>query len=223
MKNNRRFLAISLVVVSFLLSGCGTPLYELTADEEALIVKYAAHFVAKHNVYQKDGISIEVAEDESSKEETQEPEDTQKPSQGETDKSLTVAQGANLPKGISLKYDGCYVADHIKEGAAYSEEAGEGYTFYIMKFQMKNTTEEAIQIDNFDADIVFKLTSGSLVVKSKSHPFLSTELTSYMGTLDAGEQTEVILVFKVKKADAEKISSPSLEIVDGDTTKPIKF
>lgn len=225
MKKHRRFLAMGLVIISLLLSGCGTSLYELTADEEALIVKYAAHFVAKHNIYQKDGISVEVAEDESEENDTQNPDDTQEPSQGEVDKRPSVAEAMNLPKGISLVYEESYIADHIKEGAAYSEEAGVGFTFYVLKFKMKNNTENAIEVDNFSKDIVFKLTSGSIVAKSKEFevPILSTELSSYIGTVEAGESVDVILLFKVKEADAEKISEPTIEMLDGTTTKPVKL
>ena len=174
MKINRRFLALGLVAISLLLSGCGTSLYELTADEEALIIKYAAHYIAKHNIYQKDGLSVEVAEDEVENiepEDPNNPDDPQNPG-GTEDKTPTVAQAMKLPKGITLTYDGSYVTDHVKENAAYSEEAGVGFEFYVMKFKMANTTKEDITIDNFSKDIVFKLTSGSVVIKCSLVIFL---------------------------------------------------
>ena len=223
MKKNKRFLAMGLVAISLLLSGCGTPLYELTADEEALIIKYAAHFIAKHNIYQKDGISVEVAEDETQEDTTQTPENPDDPVQGEVDKTPTVAEAMNLPAGITLTYTGNDVADHIKVGSAYSEEAGVGFTFYMLKFQMKNTTDKAIKVDNYGKDIVFKLTSDSVVIKSKSYPLLSNELSSYIGTVEPGDSVDVVLLFKVKTADADKISSPTLELIEKDSTKPIKL
>lgn len=226
MKINRRFLALGLVAVSLLLSGCGTTLYELTADEESLIIKYAAHYIAKHNVYQKDGLSIEVAEDEIENVEPENPdnpEDPSNPSGGQEDKRPTVGQAMNLPKGITLTYDGSYVADHVKENAAYSEEAGVGFEFYVLKFKMENTTKEDITIDNFSKDIVFKLTSGSVVIKSKAYPILSNELSSYVGTVKAGETVDVILMFKVKTEDAGKISDVVLEIYEGKTTIAVKL
>ena len=223
MKKHRRFLAMGLVCVSLLLSGCGTSLYELTADEEALIVKYAAHFVAKHNIYQKDGISIEVAEDETEIDDSQTPGDTEDPNQGEVNKDPSVGEAMDLPKGISLVYKESYIADHIKQGNAYSEEAGVGFTFYVLKFTMKNNTEEEITIDNYSKNIVFKLTSGSIVAKSKACPLLLSELSAYAGKLKAGESMDVVLLFKVKEADASKISDPVIELVEGKTTKPVKL
>ena len=226
MKRYRRFLSIGLVAAILLLTGCGNSLYELTAAEEALIVKYAAHFVAKHNIYQKDGISVEVAEEESEESEeteTQEPDDTQEPGPADEIETLSIAEAMNLPTGIALAYKESFIADHIKEGTAYSEEAGVGFAFYVLKFQMKNDTGNAIKIDNFSKDIVFQLTSGSIVTKSKGYPFLSSELSAYVGTVEAGATVDVILLFKVKEADAEKITNPTLELVDKETTKPVKL
>ena len=46
MKKQKRYLFIGVAVASLLLSGCGTQLYELTKEEEDLIVHSAAYFVA---------------------------------------------------------------------------------------------------------------------------------------------------------------------------------
>ena len=220
MKKHRRFLAMGLVCISLLLSGCGTSLYELTADEEALIVKYAAHFVAKHNIYQKDGISIEVAEDETEIDDSQTPGDTENPGPGEVDKDPSIGEALNLPKGISLVHQESYVANNITI-PGYSVGTEKGFTFYILKFQMKNDTDAAIDVDIFSKNVSFKLTSGKTVLTSKNDPIVS--LTSYVGSVKAGESVEVYLLFKVKEADASKISEPIIELVEGKTTKPVKL
>ena len=220
MKKHRRFLAMGLVCISLLLSGCGTSLYELTADEEALIIKYAAHFIAKHNIYQKDGISIEVAEDETEIDDSQTPGDTEEPNQGEVNKDPSIGEALNLPKGISLVHQESYVANNITI-PGYSVGTEEGFTFYILKFQMKNDTDATIDVDIFSKNVSFKLTSGKTVLTSKNDPIVS--LTSYVGSVKAGESVEVYLLFKVKEADASKISEPIIELVEGKTTKPVKL
>ena len=220
MKKHRRFLAMGLVCISLLLSGCGTSLYELTADEEALIIKYAAHFIAKHNIYQKDGISIEVAEDETEIDDSQTPGDTEEPNQGEVNKDPSIGEALNLPKGISLVHQESYVANNITI-PGYSVGTEEGFTFYILKFQMKNDTDATIDVDIFSKNVSFKLTSGKTVLNSKNDPIVS--LTSYVGSVKAGESVEVYLLFKVKEADASKISEPIIELVEGKTTKPVKL
>ena len=57
MKKYKRYLCIAIAVMLMGLTGCGTQLYELTPEEEALIIHSAAYFVAKHNIQQKDGVS----------------------------------------------------------------------------------------------------------------------------------------------------------------------
>lgn len=56
MKKGIRLLAV-LSAALFLLGGCGTPLYELTEEEEDLIVQGAAYMLSKYNIYQKDGMN----------------------------------------------------------------------------------------------------------------------------------------------------------------------
>jgi len=57
MKKFKRHLCIALAGMMLLLTGCGTQLHELTAEEEELIVQSAAYYVAKYNIQQKDGVN----------------------------------------------------------------------------------------------------------------------------------------------------------------------
>ena len=47
-----RLLAV-LSATALLIGGCGTPMYELTEDEETLITQYAAYAVGKYNSLRK--------------------------------------------------------------------------------------------------------------------------------------------------------------------------
>ena len=57
MKRWKMVLLTAAVSSTFLLGGCGTAMYELTDDEQDIIAHYAAHALAKYNVYQKDGMT----------------------------------------------------------------------------------------------------------------------------------------------------------------------
>ena len=69
MKMKRKKLCTMLMglVFSFSLTGCGTSLYEMTADEQDVVVHYAAYAVSKYNVYQKDGMTSAQPGDEDEK------------------------------------------------------------------------------------------------------------------------------------------------------------
>lgn len=238
MRTHKGFLMIGLVAVSLVFSGCGTQLYELTAEEEELIVEYAAHVVAKHNIYQKDGIScinIEDLETENTEkpqdsEDTSGSEDTQTPSGGgnsdtENTGNETVSMEAalGLADSLSINYVGSSVEEYVKEGPGYVAEPGVyGNLLYVMKFQMKNISDEAVKVDNLSADIGFKLECGK-VTSSHRKTFLSNDFSTYIGTVKSGEIVEVVLIFEIKPEDAEKITAPILKISVDNVTKKVKL
>ena len=76
MKKRMQFLTI-LLASTVVLGGCGTSLYELTDEEEDLIVSAAAQAVAKHNVFQLDGITDVEPETEPQMQENTTEQDTQ--------------------------------------------------------------------------------------------------------------------------------------------------
>ena len=52
MKRKKLCTMLMGLVFSFSLTGCGTSLYEMTADEQDVVVHYAAYAVSKYNIYQ---------------------------------------------------------------------------------------------------------------------------------------------------------------------------
>ena len=100
MKKRMQFLAI-LLASTVVLGGCGTALYELTDDEEDLIVSAAAQAVAKHNVFQIDGMTDVEPEIETETQENTTEQDTQQV-QEETN---TNTQYWRYPNGYTNKGD----------------------------------------------------------------------------------------------------------------------
>ena len=152
MKRYKRLLFICIAACSLSLGGCGDALHELTLEEEALIVHYAAYAVAKHNIQQKDGMSgvyIPEAEPENTEvvdvpENTETPDDTQMPEGqgGDTgdapqvdDSTVTMAEAIGHSNDLSITYGGSYISNNYIEGSAYSIDASAGNTYYIMKFK----------------------------------------------------------------------------------------
>ena len=56
-------LPVMAVSAILLLGGCGTQMYDLSEDEENLVVQYSAHILAKYNIEQKDGMTAASSED----------------------------------------------------------------------------------------------------------------------------------------------------------------
>lgn len=242
MKKQKRYLFIGVIMASLFLSGCGTQLYEMTKEEEDIIVHSAAYFVAKHNIQQKDGVSADVDPDSivlGSEElesvegviepETEMAEEVLTPSGGDDtegavvdDASVSLAEVIGHGTDLSVTYTGSYVADNYVEGAAYSVDAEEGKTFYVMQFAITNTTDAEVVLDNASVNPIFKLVSGDVSVKSEV-TFLTTDFSTYQGTIPAGETVENILLFEVSEAQAGQITAPTLQITVDNETKNVKL
>ena len=56
MGRNIKMAAVAFTAI-ITLTGCGTKLYDMTDAEQGLIANYSAYVVAKHNIYQQDGMT----------------------------------------------------------------------------------------------------------------------------------------------------------------------
>ena len=230
MKKFKRQLCIALALMMTLLTGCGTQLFELTAEEEELIIQSAAYYVAKYNIQQKDGVNgyplPDSFEDESEEDsEGAEQGDEDGNGTGQTQSSSQMASLAELighEKNLKVAYEGSEVVGSYQEGSAYLVEAAPGKTFYVMKFKLTNITDAEIKIDNASKSPIVKLVADGVKAKSEV-TFLSNDFSTYQGTVEAGKSVELILLFEVFKEAAEGISAPTLEISIGKTTKTIKL
>lgn len=238
MKKFKRYLCIAVAGMMLLLTGCGKELYELTAEEENLIIHSAAYFVAKHNIQQKDGVSgyplpdsfeeETESESESETESETESEGGGNASGGETEKPkpsedmVTLAELIGHAKDLKVTYEGSSITNSYMEGSAYLVDAELGKTFYVMKFKLTNTTNAAVEVNNAQKSPIVRLVTDKVKVKSEV-TFLASDFSTYQGTLEAGESVETILLFEVSEAVAEQISAPTLQITVEKTTKNIKL
>ena len=230
----KRFLCVGVAVMMLFLTGCGTQLFELTQEEEDLIVHSAAYFVAKHNIQQKDGVTgyplpESFDEEESEIESESEIETEEDVNGGEAEDSselaeneTTLAELIGHKDTLKVSYEGSYVSDSYKEGAAYIVDAESGKTFYVMQFKLTNTTKNDIEVNNATKSPILKLVCDAVTVKSEV-TFLISDFSTYQGTIKAGESVETILLFEVSEDVVEKIKEPTLQITVGNSTKKIKL
>jgi hypothetical protein len=185
-----------------MLNGCGTPLFEMTAEEEDLVIQYAAYYLAKNNTYQADGlVNISDALLNGEEEETVTPVET--PTDvSESESSITPASGTTLGEvitlsqaigwttGLSVNCKEYYQSDSYKEGTYYSVTPSTGDSFVVMKFVVENITDETI------------------------------DLSTYMGSLAPGESKELVLLFETSLPDG---TVPLLSVVKGNVTHQIIY
>lgn len=230
MKKIKRQLCIALAFMMLLLTGCGTQLYELTAEEEELIIQSAAYYVAKHNIQQKDGVNGYPLPDSFDEDESEEEsENTGQDNTGgdsnvvqPADQMATLAELIGHKTSLKVTYEGSQVVNSYKEGSAYLVDAAQGKTFYVMKFKLTNVSSETVAVDNASKSPIVKLIADGVKARSEV-TFLTSDFSTYQGTIEAGQSVETILLFEVSEEDGAKITAPTLEITIGNSTKTIKL
>ena len=226
MKKRMQFLAI-LLASTVVLGGCGTSLYELTDDEEDLIVSAAAQAVAKHNIFQMDGITDVEPETEPQMQENTTEQDTQQVQEETNTNTNTggtktdtqtkeIALSDLLGKNLKVSYKGYSTASSYQEGDYFSVNAASGKTLIIMNINVKNTGKKNTKIDMLSKDVTFYgcFNGTDRIVEKK---ILSTKnLSTYQGKIKPGKSIKTVLVFEVSKKQADEISTQDLQVeMDG--------
>lgn len=226
MKKRMQFLTI-LLASTVVLGGCGTSLYELTDDEEDLIVSAAAQAVAKHNVFQSDGITDVEPETEPQIQENTTEQDTQQVQEETNTNTNTGGTQTNtqtkeialsdlLGKNLKVSYKGYSTASSYQEGDYFNVNATSGKTLIIMNINVKNTGKKNIKIDMLSKDVTFYgcFNGTDRIVEKK---ILSTKnLSTYQGKIKPGKSIKTVLVFEVSKKQADEISTQDLQVeMDG--------
>ena len=205
MKKEMRLLAV-LSVITLLLSGCGTELYEMTDEEEALVVQGAAYMLSKHNIFQKDGMNGTLPQEEEENVNTEGADNTHSQNSADGSGSLetiSLAESIGYKDRLDVKYEGFSLMDVYKEGSYFSLSAESGRTFVVMQFTITNSTGEDIQIDNYAAGYAF--------------------YCNFEGTIPADKSAPAVLIFEIAKEQAEMISEPTLTMEHNGTSYLIKL
>lgn len=226
MKKRMQFLTI-LLASTVVLGGCGTSLYELTDDEEDLIVSAAAQAVAKHNIFQMDGITDVEPETEPQMQENTTEQDTQQVQEETNTNTHTggtktdtqtkeIALSDLLGKNLKVSYKGYSTASSYQEGDYFSVNATSGKTLIIMNINVKNTGKKSIKIDMLSKDVTFYgcFNGTDRIVEKK---ILSTKnLSTYQEKIKPGKSIKTVLAFEVSKKQADEISTQDLQVeMDG--------
>ena len=146
MRRTRIKMMAAVMAATMLLGGCGDALYDLTDDEENVIVNYAAHIVTKYNTYQREGLTyVSPEEPEETQEDVTVPQTPETQDASETGTaasaeaaapavSVAAAGSASLDQlfgadGIQMTYAGAQLAPGYMEGDYYemTPDAGKQY------------------------------------------------------------------------------------------------
>lgn len=241
MKKNRLAAGAFALAVSIMACGCGDQVYELTDEEEAVIVHYSAHVVTKFNKKQSEGVQdlsvlkaqMALKEEERKKEEEQlkeeekeeEKKDEEKKNNGNKQQTAADEQESNKPqvKYVSLSkalqlgdmnavYKKYEKSPIYAESSSFMIRANEGNELLVLHVNLKNTGNKAAECDILSKMPSFRLTVNGDVSVSADTSILLNDLGTYQGEIKAGETVKTVLIFQVKKGTVKKIKSMDLEV-----------
>lgn len=216
---NIKMAAVAFTAI-ITLTGCGTQLYDMTDAEQSFIANYSAYVVAKHNIYQQDGMTNatedtedtekvdEVSPDNSHSQDNKTSEagndkssNSQKEPAASQEKKVSLAEATGYGS-LDITYNGATESDVYNEGSYYSMTAGSGNTFAVMKFTLKNPTGEDINVDMFGNARTYKATFPDGKEYTAEGTFLTYSLNTFQGTVKAGGSVDVVLLFKIPQGTA---------------------
>ena len=216
---NIKMAAVAFTAI-ITLTGCGTKLYDMTDAEQSLIANYSAYVVAKHNIYQQDGMTNatedtedtekvdEVSPDNSHSQDNKTSEagndkssNSQKEPAASQEKKVSLAEATGYGS-LDITYNGATESDVYNEGSYYSMTAGSGNTFAVMKFTLKNPTGEDINVDMFGNARTYKANFPDGKEYTAEGTFLTYSLNTFQGTVKAGGSVDVVLLFKIPQGTA---------------------
>lgn len=217
-----------------MLTGCGEAPYELTDEEQQLIVSYSAHVVSKFNRYQKDGLTYVPNQEEELKDGKETVADTEEafnteqsdgllsgsdgePAETETEQPAEVTAFDTVfnDMGLTFTYLGNEVTASYMTDDTYAVNAGNDKNLLVLKLKVENLTEEAIAVDNMASGDVYSakyVMESEKVYQAKSvMTLLLNDFTTYEGTIEPQEAVEVVIVFEIP-AETTEVKKVDLKI-----------
>lgn len=251
MKKNRLAAGALALAVSITACGCGDEVYELTDEEEAVVVHYSAHSVTKFNKKQSEGIkdiaALEArlaAEEEEKKQQEQKEEKPQEESTADDDTKTedgqeTQQEPADAPQaeqktyvslnqalqlgGIDAVYKKYEISSTYKETENYIVSAGSGNELLVLAVNLKNNGSKTAKCDILSKMPSFKLTINDELSVSADTTILLNDLGTYQGKIKAGDTKKAVLVFQVQQGALRTVNSMELEVTIDDTSSLVQL
>ena len=242
------FIAASAVVA--LLTGCGSSMPDMTADQEWAIGEYAGLTLLRYDAGNRSRlVPYEQVEERQQKllaikqrDEQQEmlQQDTENTENagaetpeimaGENTESNTVGTMEaffGLPEGVTISYVGSEVCDSYPEDNSendyFSLDAAAGKKLLVLKFNLTNQSQEDQQIDILSQSNVIRIKVNGSVTRSALVTMLMNDLSTYRATVAAGENVETVLVADLDEDTAANLSTVTLQLTNDTNTYMVQL
>ncbi len=220
------------------LTGCGS-FPDLTAAQQELIAEYAAGILLKYSKTSNNRLTevdeeavLEKIEEENQEEvvddEVEDTEQVVEDNAPVTDatqeiqiEEVIVSQPMNQVLGLSdvtLQSNGYEIKDSYpeEEGMYFALDASDGYKLIVLKFSLFNSTENSIDVNMLGTSSRFKVSLNGSGYKAALSTMLLDDMSTYVGTIGAGESVDLVLISEWTEEEISNISNLTLYIQNGE-------
>ena len=147
------------------------------------------------------------------------PDDSTEPLTTEVDATVDGMR-QELVKGLFLTYTGYSVAgSYADEDAVFSITANQGNKLLVLNFQLVNTSGMDVTVDMVKANPHFQVMLNGTNVGYTNVTMLQDDLSSFSGTIPAGERVNMVLIKQMKADKIKTVNSLGLiGDLNGETT-----
>lgn len=240
---------ILAMLMSLGMTGCGNRIPEMTAEQAKQIGEYAAITLLKYDANHRSRLVDEetIAEydrKQQSLKELMEQQNTKPSTEGmkPTENTPTVDAGEQttnqqqiksleeslaVPEGIGVSFQGYKICDsYPDDGSAdkyFTLDATTGKKIMVLEFAVANQTSANVGVDFFSKTATFSASVGDGKRYSAMTTMLLDDLSTYAGTITAGESRKLVLLFEVEESIAEKITDVQLYLKNDSQTYTIQL
>ena len=129
-----------------------------------------------------------------------------------------MLEGALGLNGLHFAYTGSEVRDSYTNNV-YDMVPNSGNKFYVMKFNVSNTSAADVDANILAMNPKFKATLNGAASADNDLTLVPEDLATFKGVIRAGESRELIILFQFGSGDLTNIQSTSLKCtVKGSTS-----
>lgn len=214
--NRATGITAAILTASLLLSGCGNQIPDMTEEEQALIVSYAAEVVERYDSNHPSRLESEEVvelkkEEEAQKEAKKEQLKQEEAAKAEEAKnneasSETANQKVELTlddvvgaDGFSFSYEGYELDDSYPdtgEETYFAMNATEGQKLLVLKFLAHNISGEDRELSMVSSGVRFKITAGGKTQNALTTMLLN-DFSNFSGTIPGNGTQELVLICEV--------------------------
>lgn len=233
-------LALTTVVIS-LMTGCGSEQVNLTSEQETQVGEYAAMALLRHDANNRsrlvsaeevEAIDRELLQKEQEKQEQEQNQDTEETAEGmgpvedtpviEKEQESTgntvasLGEFFGLAEGVTIVYRGEEICDSYpgdeNESAYFSLDATAGKRLMVLRFDITNQSQSEQAVDVLSQNAIIKITVNENYTRYALTTMLMDDLSTYKGTIPAGDTVSLVLLTELDNETAESVSTVSLSL-----------